>query len=84
VDTVSEPRRARSTTNTRTPARASNRAVDAPAARPPMMIASQAPLLTWGRSRGADIDLHIGAVDQYVIDRGTAPGLLDERAQLFR
>jgi hypothetical protein len=36
------------------------------------------------RSRGADIDLHIGAVDQHVVDSGTASGLLDERPQLFR
>jgi hypothetical protein len=48
-----------------------------------MMITSQA-LLTWRRSRGADIDLHIGAVHQHVVDSGTPPGLLDERAQLFR
>jgi hypothetical protein len=45
-----------------------------------MMITSQARR----RSGGADIDLHIGAVDQHVVDSGTAPRLLDERAQLFR
>src|SRR3954468_12067226 len=75
VDTVSTPRPARSTTATLTPARASRRAVDAPATRPPTTTTSK--VLTSGSPRCCSEERSGGEEQRGV---NSCQGLLDRPA----